>query len=228
MLISAGRGWRDDMKPHFTLSQLTYLLGTAVVVGALLVTIFYLFHKGVRKRLGEGETTLPTPRTTDPTAFVLATLQGVISTLKEQLKEEQDLHRASAQRAQDQERLMETILQESARGLMVFDREGFLSRSNKLVRELLGPDAWARRRYPEVLGRDSKLGGLVSACLETGQATRDAKVEVRSAGGAARSLAVSVLPLLTRDGEVEGALCLFDQGVASKEDLDDDKTPGLA
>lgn len=213
IFISAGRGWRDDMKPHFTVSQLTYLVGTVVAAGALLLTIFYLFHKAVRKRLREGEKTLPTPRTADHTAFLLATFQGVISTLKEQLHKEQDLHRATAQRAQDQEGLIEIILEESARGLMVFDREGFLSKSNKLARDLLGPDTWARRRYPEVLGPDSKLGGLVRACLETGQATRDAKVEVRTAGGAAQSLAVTVLPLLTRDGEVKGALCLFDQGV---------------
>ena len=205
------------MKPHFTLSQLTYLVGTAVVVGALLVAIFYIFHKAVRQRLREGGSTLPTPRTADQTAFLMATFQGVISSLKEQLNKEQDLHRASAQRAQDQESLMEIILQESAQGLVVFDREGFLSKSNKLARDFLGPDTWARRRYPEVLGPDSKLGGLVSACLETGQATRDAKVEVRSAGGAARSLAVSVLPLLTREGEVNGALCLFDQGVETPQ-----------
>lgn len=211
--ICAGRGWRDEMKPHLSIPQLTFIVSVAVVAGLLLVAIFYLFHKAVRKGLSEGKTAPPAPRATNQTAFLLATVQGVISKLKEQLRMEQELHRATAQRAQDQERLLAVILEESAQGLVVFDREGFLSQSNKLARDLLGPDTLVRRRYPDLLGPDSKLGKLVSACLEAGRATRDAEVEVRGPGGVPRPVAVSVLPLLTRDGEVSGALCLLNQEV---------------
>jgi PAS domain-containing protein len=196
------------MKPHFSLSQLTYLVGTAVVVGGLLVGFFYAWHKVIRSQRTRGDARSPTPRAKDSTAFTFAALQGVIADLREQQKEAQSLQRAASQRAEDNARLVETVLEEMNQGLIVFGQDGFISKANNLARELLGLDIWARRRFPEVLGTDSELARLVQACFDTGQVTRGARIKVRKLGGEVWPLAVSVIPLQGREGEVEGAICL--------------------
>ena len=59
--------------------------------------------------------------------------------------------------------------------MLVFSSDGFLVRANPAARELLGVvfDTYARRRYPEVLGPESSLVGLIADCLSGGEARRE-------------------------------------------------------
>jgi PAS domain-containing protein len=197
------------MTPHLSLSQLSFLVGTAVVIGVVLVLIVIGLHK-VFARQRQGITPVPgTPRAEEATAFGLAALQGVIATLKEQQQELQERCRAAEGRAEMNTRTMETILQGMDQGVLVFDREGFISMTNHAARALLGVDTWSRRRYPEVLGPESQMTGLVWECLQRGAIARQQTLEYHTPHGGVVSLAVSVLPLQGRNGGIEGAVCLL-------------------
>jgi PAS domain-containing protein len=188
---------------------LTFLVGTAVAVGALLVLLVLGLHKAFERQRQGIKPAPATPRAEDATAFGLAALQGVIASLKEQQQELQERCRAAEVRAEMKARTMETILQETDQGVTVFDREGFLSVANPAARALLGVDTWSRRRYPEVLGPESQMTGLVRGCLERGTSARQETVKYHTPRDGVISLAVSVLPLQGRNAEIETAVCLF-------------------
>ena len=207
--ICAGQALRDDMRTHLTIFELTILAGTAVAIAAILIVLVYGLHKALRRQLHDGEFKPPTPRAEDSTAFALAAMQGVIADLKTQLEQAWELQRATAKQVQENARLMEILLQEMGQGLMVFDREGFVSMANPAARALLGVDTWSRRRYPNLLGTRSVLAALVRDCLETAKPTKQERIEFQTPSGEVRSLVVSVLPLQGRDQVIEGAVCLL-------------------
>lgn len=196
------------MTPHLTFSQVTLLGGTAVVIGFVLILIVYGFHKALRRPTRADEFKPRSPRADDDAAFTLATLQGVIATLKQQQKELQELQRATDLRAQQSVRTMEAILQAMDEGVIVFTRNGFIRHANPAIRGFLGVDTWSRRRYPEVLEACAGLAEAVRVCLETGEATRQKRFEVRTVTGEMREVTVSVLPLQTGDGAIDGVACL--------------------
>jgi PAS domain-containing protein len=53
--------------------------------------------------------------------------------------------------------LSKAILLEIPWGVMVFDRQGFVTHANPAVRTLLGIDTWSRRRYAEIFGPQSAI-----------------------------------------------------------------------
>jgi PAS domain-containing protein len=196
------------MSPHLSISQLTFLVGTAVAVSIVLVLLVLGFHKAF-ERQREGTKLQPvTPRAEDATAFGMAALQGVIASLKKQ-QELQERCQAAEVRAEMNLRTMETIFEETGQGVMVFDHEGFLSVANPVARALLGLDTSSRRRYPELLAPESQMTGLVRECLERGTSARQETIEYQTPRDGLISLAVSVLPLQGRNGEIEGAICLL-------------------
>ena len=197
------------MSPHPTLPQIMWLVATAIVVGALLVLIVYGFHKAIRRALRQEELKPAASRVSDNAQFMVATLQGVITDLKEQQRKRDEIYRTTEQRATETGRLLETVAQEMGEGLIVFTRDGFVRLANPALRELLALDTWSRRRYPEVFGPESPLAGLVQACLEAGKVTRSARLEFLTARGEVRVLAVSVLPLQASNRETAGAMCLL-------------------
>lgn len=196
------------MTRHLTVSQLTLVIGIALAVGAVLILTVYMFHKLLRRQL-RGEKWKPrTPRAEDTQSFTLAALQGVIASLREEQKKTQELLRASELRAEESVRRAEVIAREIEEGLMVFDREGFISLANTAARTLLAIDVWSRRRYQEVLGPDSELARRVESCLGNATLTRREAVEYRTPRGEDLRLIVTVVPLLGRSGEISGAVCL--------------------
>ena len=70
------------------MSQLTLLVGGAVVMGGLLVFIVYLIHKSFKERREEREFSAKAARLPDENTFATAALQGVITTMKEQEKKQ--------------------------------------------------------------------------------------------------------------------------------------------
>lgn len=200
------------MKPHFTFSQLTFLIAAAVALGAVVILIVYALHRAIQRQRAEGELKSAAPRAGGDAAFVLATTQGVIADLKKQQKETQELYRAAARRADEYAQRLEAIAQEIGEGLLVFDREGFVSLTNSAARTLLEIDTWSRRKYPEVLGPESPLTHLIRACFQTGTTTRPERIAHRTERGEARFLLVSVRALRARSGDINGVVCLLRAG----------------
>jgi PAS domain S-box-containing protein len=186
-----------------------WLLGTATVLGVLLVVVAYVFHKAVRHALREEEPRPAASRVSDDAPLIVATLQGVIANLKEQQRKAGDIYRATEQRATETTRLLETVAEEMEEGLIVFSRDGLIRLANPAARKLLTLDTESRRRYPEVFGPESELAALVRACLEGEKVTRGARVELRTAGGEVRVLSVSVMPFRGSSSETAGAMCLL-------------------
>jgi len=197
------------MTRHLTVSQLTLVIGIAVAVGAVLILIVYTLHKAFRGQL-QGEKWKPrTPRAEESEAFMLAGLQALIASLREEQKKTSELLRSSELRADECARRIELITREIEEGLLVFDREGYISLANSLARTLLSIDVWSRRRYQEVLGPDSELAQRIATCLAEGSITRHEAVQYQTPRGDDLRLIVTITPLLARGGEISGALCLI-------------------
>ncbi len=197
------------MRQHLSISQITFLVAAALVVGGLLVFLFYLIHKMFRQGREKEDFSPKSPRVEDDSSFAMAAMQGVIARMKEQEKELEELRRDAERRAHESARLSENVIREMPNGLIVFDRQGFLSTANPAVRRMLGVDVWSRRRFPEILGRESRLAALVQECLEKGAAAAQATIEEKTATGDLRLLGVSVAPLHSASGEIDGAVCLL-------------------
>ncbi len=197
------------MAPKLSLSQLTMIFGGALLVGGLLIFIVYIIHKMIKDRREETDLTPRSPRTSNEPAFAMAAMQGVISRMKEQEKELVELRQAAERRARESASISENIIREMPGGLMVFNREGFITASNPAVRTLLGIDTWSRRRYPEILDAHPHLSDQVRQCLETGQALSQESFRSSPPSGQARELGVSVSPFHDSNGGIAGAVCLL-------------------
>jgi PAS domain S-box-containing protein len=197
------------MAPKLSLSQLTLVAGGTLLVGGLLVFIVYIIHKMIKDRREEADLAPHSPRADDEPAFAMAALQGVISRMKEQEKELIELRQAAEKRARESARLSENIIREMPGGLMVFNREGFITASNPAVRALLGVDTWARRRYSEILGAQSRLSEHICQCLETGRPLSQESVQSTLPSGEKRVLGVSVSPFHDANGGIAGVVCLL-------------------
>ncbi len=196
------------MRPHLTFGQLTILVGTALAVAALLILIIYALRKALRSDL-RGEAATRTPRASDSSAFALATMQGVIASLKQELRKLEDAGRQMEQEAEKNARLLEVLAGALDEALVVISREGFIRLINPPARAILGADTWSRRRYSEILAPESALAGFLRACLENGKAANWERIEWPLQNGERRVLLVSVLPVQARAGSIEGALCLL-------------------
>lgn len=194
---------------HLTGTQATLLIVMMLAIGCLVILVIYALHKALEGRRAESDLRPRTPREANETAFASAALQSLIAQLREQLTQSTDLQRAVERRADDQGRLLGLVLNEIESGVLVFDREGFLTIANPAVRSLLSLDTWSRRRYPEVLGAESPLVGLIQACFESGQEARSVTIELRTSKTETGALEATVLPLLPRSGSVASVVCLL-------------------
>src|SRR5258706_10625041 len=70
------------------------------------------------------------PRTENPSAFMAASMQGVIQKLREQEKELERLHRIEKERAEQTERLSEEVTRNMPAGLLGGKATGNISSSN--------------------------------------------------------------------------------------------------
>src|SRR6266436_2092750 len=130
--------------------------GLGVVFLVITVLVVFLVLKSFRNRR-EGqrkEFTTSTPRTANASAFMAASMQGVIQQLREQEKELERLHRIERERAEQTERLSEEVTRNMPAGLLVVNAMGIISSSNPAAEQVLGIRGLAFRRYSEALGCD--------------------------------------------------------------------------
>jgi PAS domain S-box-containing protein len=207
------------------LSHISFQAGTStpqnaawVLGGALLiVTVLggaYLLSFSVRRMLGNARDGYARksdwrPSTDSPTVFMSASMQAVIQKLREQEKELEALQRRERERAQQNERLSEEVTRNMPAGLLLVSAAGLITSANPAAEVALGVRSLVYRRYTEILGADSKLAALLQECLTQGQTFRRQEIEYRPPSGEARQLGVTISPILSRGGQLTGALCLL-------------------
>jgi PAS domain S-box-containing protein len=208
------------MLPHLIVqSSPSAPQGAAWALGGVLLVFMvlggvYLLSFTLRRVLGHTRSgsSAPSdwrPATDSPTVFMSASMQAVIQKLREQEKELESLQRRERERAQQSERLSEEVTRNMPAGLLLVGGNGLITSANPAAEVALGIRGLVYRRYAEVLGADSKLAGLLQECLTQGRTFRRQEIEYQPPSGEFRQLGVTISPILTRGGQLSGALCLL-------------------
>jgi PAS domain S-box-containing protein len=189
--------------------EIAAMLGvTLLAVAAFVVYLLRKFFQST-KDVQKQEIATGPPRTENPSAFMAASMQGVIQQLREQEKELERLHKIEKERAEQTERLSEEVTRNMPAGLVVVNATGIISSSNPAAEQVLGIRGLGFRRYSEALGQDSELTKLVGECLETGRIFRREEVEHVTPAGDTRHLGVTISPIRRAEGTISGVICLL-------------------
>ena len=198
--------WQSDG----TQNVWTVAIVAAVLLFGIVGLILYLirrFFQDEREEHGRGLGAAP--RTENPTAFMAASMHGVIQKLRDQEKELERLHRIEKERAEQTERLSEEVTRNMPAGLLVVNATGIISSANPAAEQALGIRALGFRRYTEALGETSELSALVAQCLENGKIFRREEVHHLAPGGENRRLGVTISPIRRGEEEINGVICLL-------------------
>src|SRR5207302_9512648 len=173
--------------------------------------VVFLMRKSFRSRREEQKEEFKTsgPGTENPSAFMAASMQGVIHQLREQEKELERLHRIERERAEQTERLSEEVTRNMPAGLLVVNATGIISSSNPAAEQVLGIRGLAFRRYNEALGATSGMSRLIAYCLENGKIFRREELEHTPPAGDTRHPGVTISPIRRGEGMISGALSFF-------------------
>jgi PAS domain S-box-containing protein len=186
-------------------------IGGAVGILAVVGAIFFFLRKFFQSTREEQtqEAVAETPRVGNPSAFMTASMQGVIKQLREQEKELERLHKIERERAEDTARMSEEVTRNMPAGLVVVNATGIISSANPAAEQVLGTRGLGFRRYSEVLGEKSELTRLVAACLANGNIFRREQVKHDTPGGETRLLGVTISPIRRGAEKISGAICLL-------------------
>lgn len=194
-------------------TQHLWMLAGALGAGllALLVFVLVLMRKVFQSSREEPKEKLEGsgPGTENASAFMAASMQGVIRQLRDQEKELERLHKIEKERAEQTERLSEEVTRNMPAGLVVVNAVGIISTSNPAAEQVLGICGLGFRRYSEVLARESALTKLIADCLTTGKVFRREEVEHLTPAGESRHLGVTISPIRKGEGNISGAICLL-------------------
>ena len=187
------------------------IAGLGIGVLAVVWLVVYLLRKFFQSSKEEQveKVAAGAPNTENASAFMAASMQGVIQQLREQEKELERLHKIEKERAEQTERLSEEVTRNMPAGLVVVNATGIISSSNPAAEQALGIRGLGFRRYSEALGQDSELTRLVAECLETGRIFRREEVEHVPPAGDMRHLGVTISPIRRGEGKISGVICLL-------------------
>lgn len=186
-------------------------IGAAVAILAVVGIIFFLlrrFFQSTQQSQRE-EILTAAPRTENPSAFMTASMQGVIQQLREQEKELERLHKIEKERAEHTERVSEEVTRNMPAGLVVVNATGIISSANPAAEQVLAIRGLGFRRYSEVLGEKSDLTKFVGECLAKGSIFRREQVKHEAPGGETRLLGVTISPIRRGMEKITGAICLL-------------------
>src|SRR2546430_14126581 len=114
-------------------TQRLWMIAGGLGIGFLVVAglVVYLMRKFFQSNREPDKEQFKTsgPGTENPSAFMAASMQGVIQQLREQEKELERLHRIEKERAEQTERLSEEVTRNMPAGLLGVNRPGTISRS---------------------------------------------------------------------------------------------------
>lgn len=158
----------------------------------------------------------------NPSAFMTASMQGVIQRLREQEQELARLHQLEKERAEETERLSEAVTRNMPAGLLLVSATGTISSANPAAEKALGIHGLQYRRYTEILGADSQLTQMLTACLRNGHTFQRDEVPYLTSAGELRKLGVTISPIYRQvrntvvagpvappEPKLTGALCLM-------------------
>src|SRR5467141_4272201 len=165
-----------------------------LAITGLIVLLVRRFFQSTREEHKQ-EFATSAPRTQNPSAFMAASMQGVIQKLRDQEKELERLHRIEKERAAHTERLSEEVTRNMPAGLLVVNATGIISSANPAAEQVLGIRGLGFRRYSEALGEASELTRLVAECLTDGKIFRREQVEHSAPSGERRHLGVTISPI---------------------------------
>src|SRR5437879_2774662 len=194
-------------------TQHLWMTAAGLGIGFLVVTglVVYLMRKFFQSTREQHKEEFKTsgPRTENPSAFMAASMQGVIQQLREQERELERLHRIEKERAEQTERLSEEVTRNMPAGLLVVNATGIISSSNPAAEQVLGIRGLAFRRDSEALGASTDLTKLIEECLSSGKIFRREEVEHLPPAGDMRHLGVTISPIRRGEGKISGAICLL-------------------
>src|ERR1700678_4569586 len=205
-----------------------FAVALVVILFAGLVVVAFLLRKFMRDQARANQEDWTTPKTDveNPSAFMAASMQGVIEKLRTQEKELARLHLLAQERAQESERLTEEVTRNMPTGLLLVNATGAISSTNPAAEEALGMRTLRYRSYKEILGAESQLAHMLTACIRDGKTFQRGEVEHMTSEGEVRHLGVTISPIFrsaraaTRAAaeagtipptelRVSGALCLM-------------------
>jgi PAS domain S-box-containing protein len=157
----------------------------------------------------------PKADTENPSAFMTASMHGVIEKLRAQEKELARLHLLAQERAQESERLTEEMTRNMPTGLLLVNATGAISSTNPAAEEALGARPMRYRSYKEILGPDSDLARMLSACLSDGETFHRSEVEHMTQDGEVRRLGVTISPIYRTKGSAKAAGAAAARNVAA-------------
>jgi PAS domain S-box-containing protein len=184
---------------------LGFFFALIAIIAFLTVVIRRLFRRGREEQTSSVEAA---PSSDNASAFMTASMQGVIQKLREQEKELERLHREEKERAVQSEKLSEEVTRNMPAGLLVVNAMGIITSANPAAEQVLGMRGLAYRRYSEALGESSGLVALVAGCLQQGTIHRREQVEHNTLQGEVRLLGATVSPI-RRGDKITGAICLL-------------------
>ncbi len=204
-------------------------IATLVVLLIGLLVLIVLVRKFIRGQSAAKVDDWASPKadTENASAFMTASMHGVIEKLRAQEKELARLHLLAQERAQESERLTEEVTRNMPTGLLLVNATGAISSTNPAAEEALGARPMRYRSYKEILGPDSDLARMLTACLGDGQTFHRSEVEHMTPEGEVRRLGVTISPIYRSKGlakaagaaarhaqalpgaKVSGALCLM-------------------
>jgi signal transduction histidine kinase len=217
--------------PHapIVLTPSQVLIGAGVVVTLIVAAVLLVLI--LRRTLGAGrqakgnDSAVARPVAESASSFVTASMQGVIERLRAQEKELARLHLLAQERAQESERLTEEVTRNMPTGLLLVNATGSIGTTNPAAEEALGIRPLRYRAYKEVLGADSELTAMLTACLNDGRTFQRGEVEHLTQAGEVRRLGVTISPIYRsgrtvmvrarlseppfNERKVSGALCLM-------------------
>ncbi len=194
------------------------MAGGLLFAVVILLACLWLTHKVFQAfRREASEETLPlSPRPSDPSAFVMATYQGVIQQMREQEKELERLHRQERLRAEESQQLAATIMRNMATGLVMLNGRGLITESNPAAKATLGHQVLTGRDFKEVfwpgyLNSDTLPEGMVAVndCLSTGNTVRRMTMNYTSPNKQNMVLGIGFSPIRAVDGGIGGAIMLL-------------------
>jgi len=199
------------------------LIVLTVIVALIAIVFVIVLRRYFATRAEEPSAPAMRPSSENPSAFATASMQAVIHRLREQEKELARLHHLEKERALETERLSEAVTRNMPAGLLLVGAMGMISTANPAAETILGRHGLLYRGYEEVLGAESELAGMITACLRVGTTFQRGEVKYEAPSGQVRQLGVTISPILrpTRDlyraasdrdaleERVSGALCLM-------------------
>ena len=145
--------------PQISSVGVGYLVGTFVILVLLIAALIVVTRKAFRQGSAQQQENWAEakPGTDNASAFMAASMQGVIEKLRAQEKELARLHLLAQERAQESERLTEEVTRNMPTGLLLVSATGAISTANPAAEEALAVRSLRYRSYHEVLGADSDL-----------------------------------------------------------------------